>query len=157
MVEKELKKLSRRELLEILIIQTKRVERLENQLAEAQKIIEDRRIMFERVGNLAEASLAVNRVFEAAQKAAEQYLDNVEIISKQGATSDEFDNPFLQEDVEETVETTDKKEEEINLENLSRKERREIKRAEKKAEKEAKKLAKQQEREQKKNKKNNAD
>ena len=136
MVEKELKKLSRRELLEILIVQTKRVERLETQLAEAQKVIENRRIMVDRIGNLAEACLAVNGVFEAAQKAAAQYLENVEIISKQAATSDEFDNPFIQDDTDSANETVAQSEE-ISLENLSRKERRELKRAEKKAAKEA--------------------
>ena len=153
MVEKELKKLSRRELLEILIIQTKRVERLESQLAEAQAALADRRIMLEKIGNLAEASLAINGVFEAAQKAAEQYLDNVEIISKQAATSDAFDNPFAQESDEEVKETPAEQNEKIELENLTKKERRKLKREEKKAAKEAKKLAKQQEKEQKKNKK----
>ena len=73
MVEKELKKLSRRELLEILIMQSKRVEKLEAQLAEANRKLEDRRIRLESVGSIAEAALALNNVFEAAQRAAEQY------------------------------------------------------------------------------------
>lgn len=153
MVEKELKKLSRRELLEILIIQTKRVERLEAQLADAQKAIADRSIMVERVGNLAEAALAINGVFEAAQKAAEQYLDNVEIICKQGAIPDDFDNPFIREDSDKLQEAEVEKTEEINIDNLSRKERREIKKAEKKAAREAKRQAKLLEKEEKKNKK----
>jgi len=152
MVEKELKKLSRRELLEILIIQTKRVERLEAQLAEAQKIIEDRRILVERIGNLAEASLAINGVFEAAQKAAEQFLDNVEIIAKDGATSDEFSDPYTEEAA--VTEQKNEESEEIKIieENLSAKERRAQKREEKKAAKEAKKAAKLLSKEQNKNK-----
>lgn len=149
MVEKELKKLSRRELLEILIVQTKRVERLEAQLAEAQKVIADRRIMVDRIGNLAEACLAVNGVFEAAQKAAAQYLENVEIIAKQAATPDEFENPFVQKETDHTKETVEQTEE-VSLENLSRKERRELKREEKKAAREAKKQEKLLKKEQKK-------
>lgn len=90
MVEKELKKLSRRELLEILIMQSKRVEKLEAQLAEANRKLEDRRIRLEKVGSIAEAALALNNVFEAAQRAAEQYLENVEIVSKQSETTDRF-------------------------------------------------------------------
>jgi len=157
MVEKELKKLSRRELLEILIIQTKRVERLEAQLAEAQKAIADRRIVVERVGNLAEAALAINGVFEAAQKAAEQYLDNVEIICKKGAIPDDFDNPFLQDDSDKLQEEVVEENKEINMDNLSRKERREIKKAEKKAKRKTKRQAKLLEKEEKKNKKNKPD
>ena len=90
MLEKELKKLSRRELLEILIMQSKRVEKLEAQLAEANRKLEDRRIRLEKVGSIAEAALALNNVFEAAQRAAEQYLENVEIVSKQSETTDRF-------------------------------------------------------------------
>jgi hypothetical protein len=90
MVEKELKKLSRRELLEILIMQSKRVEKLELQLAEANRKLEDRRIRLEKVGSIAEAALVLNNVFEAAQRAAEQYLENVEIVSKQSETTDLF-------------------------------------------------------------------
>lgn len=142
MVEKEMKKLSRRELLEILIIQTKRVERLEAQLADAQKALADRSIIVERVGNLAEAALAINGVFEAAQKAAEQYLDNVEIICKQDAIPDDFDNPFFPDDSDKLQEVEVEKNEEINMDNLSRKERREIKKAEKEAAREAKRQAK---------------
>ena len=90
MVEKELKKLSRRELLEILIMQSKRVEKLELQLAEANRKLEDRRIRLEKVGSIAEAALVLNNVFEAAQRAAEQYLETVEIVSKQSETTDLF-------------------------------------------------------------------
>lgn len=90
MVEKELKKLSRRELLEILIMQSKRVEKLEAQLAEANRKLEDRRIRLEKVGSIAEAALVLNNVFEAAQRAAEQYLENVEKVSKQSETTDRF-------------------------------------------------------------------
>lgn len=97
MVEKELKKLSRRELLEILIMQSKRVEKLEAQLEEANKKLDDRRIRLEKVGSIAEAALALNNVFEAAQIAAEQYLENVEIVCKQEETADGFEDNIKEE------------------------------------------------------------
>ncbi|MEE1057695.1 MAG: DNA repair protein [Acutalibacteraceae bacterium] len=77
MTDKELRKLSRAELLEMLIIQTKEVERLGKELEEANHKLEDRRILLEKAGSIAEASLMLNDVFEAAQRAADQYLDNI--------------------------------------------------------------------------------
>ena len=77
MTPKELRKLSRRELLEMLIVQTRKVETLEKQLAEANRQLNDKKIVIENSGSLADAVLQLNGVFEAAQKAAEQYLENI--------------------------------------------------------------------------------
>lgn len=77
MTDKELKKLSRAELLEMLIAQSKEVASLKKQLQEANEKLEDRRIMIENSGSIAEAALHLNGVFEAAQNAAEQYLENI--------------------------------------------------------------------------------
>lgn len=84
MTDKELHKLSRAELLEMLLQQTREVERLEKELAAAQQALTDRNIMLEQAGNIAEASLKINRVFEAAQRAAEQYIINVHRLYTQG-------------------------------------------------------------------------
>lgn len=77
MTDKELKKLSRAELLEMLIAQSKEVASLKKQLQEANEKLENRRIMIENSGSIAEAALHLNSVFEAAQNAAEQYLENI--------------------------------------------------------------------------------
>lgn len=77
MTDKELRKLSRAELLEMLLIQTKEVERLREELEEAKSRLEDRRILLEKAGSIAEASLMLNGIFESAQRAADQYLDNI--------------------------------------------------------------------------------
>ena len=77
MIEKELKKQSRAELLELLLIQTKESERLRAQLEKAQQQLADRQLRVHEAGNLANAVLAVNGVMEAAQAAAQQYLDNL--------------------------------------------------------------------------------
>lgn len=80
MTDKELKKLKRVELLEIMLEQSKRIEQLEAQLAEATSQLESRRIVAEQAGSIAEAAMRLNGVFEAAQKAADQYLANIAYI-----------------------------------------------------------------------------
>lgn len=77
MTEKELKRLSRAELLELLLIQTKETERLRVRLENARNQLENREIQIRDSGNLAEAVLAVNGVIDAAQAAAAQYLENI--------------------------------------------------------------------------------
>ena len=79
MTDKELKKLSRAELLEMLLEQTRRVEQLKKELEEKNAMLEEKKLMIEDAGNLAQAALALNKVFEAAQAAADQYLYNVKL------------------------------------------------------------------------------
>lgn len=77
MTEKELKKLNRAELLEMLIAQSKRLSRVEEELAKAKKNLEQREIAITTSGTLAEAALKLNGIFESADKAAEQYLSSL--------------------------------------------------------------------------------
>ena len=77
MTDKELKRLSRAELLELLLMQTRESEQLKMQLEEARRELGDREIRIREAGNLADATLAINGVLESAQKAAQQYLDNI--------------------------------------------------------------------------------
>ena len=72
MTEKELRKLNRTELLEMLIAQSKRLSRVEEELSAAQKELERRKIAITTSGSLAEAALKLNGIFEAAA----QYLDS---------------------------------------------------------------------------------
>lgn len=81
MTEKELHKLNRAELLEMLITQTKEVEELRVQVTELQRRLDDREICLEQAGSIAEASVLLNGVFEAAQAAAQQYLENIQMLS----------------------------------------------------------------------------
>lgn len=89
MTDKELRKLNRAELLEILLEQTKRVEALQAELELKNKELENRKIMIDRAGSIAEASLRLNEVFEAAQRAADQYLENVMQLNKNSEMSKE--------------------------------------------------------------------
>ena len=83
MADKDLKRLSRAELLELLLQQTRERERLEQELEEARRQLDDRQIRLEKAGDIAHAALEINGVMEAAQAAARQYLENVEQLEKQ--------------------------------------------------------------------------
>lgn len=81
---KELRKLKRKDLLEILLEQSKENEDQRLLLAvQKKKILHleerlmDKRIDIAEAGTMAEAALKLNGVFEAAQAAAQQYLDNL--------------------------------------------------------------------------------
>ena len=75
MTEKELKKLNRYQLLELLVMQTERADTLEKRVEELQAKIEERELRFSQMGSVAEASLYLSGVLEAAQKAADLYLE----------------------------------------------------------------------------------
>lgn len=77
MTNKELRKLGRRELLEMLIAQTKELNQVKRELEDAHDALNDRRIHIADAGSIAEAALKLNKVFEAAQEAADQYLYNI--------------------------------------------------------------------------------
>lgn len=88
-IEKELKKLSRVELLQMLVHQTKEVEKLREQLEIAENKLKEKEIMLTKAGNIAEAALKINKVMEAAQAAADQYLQNIAQLEKHYKTKSE--------------------------------------------------------------------
>lgn len=99
MTDRELRRLSRRDLLELLIAQGRerdslqaeleaqrqayeaRLEEtrttLQAQLDAARAALENQRLEMENAGSLAEAALALNGVFAAADAAAQQYLETI--------------------------------------------------------------------------------
>lgn len=83
MTEKELQRLNRREILEILITQMEKNEHLQQQLDEALAKLSSKQIVIQNAGSIADASLQLNGVFESAQAAAEQYLENIKRINDQ--------------------------------------------------------------------------
>lgn len=82
MTDKELKKLSRAELLELLLEQVEENEKLCQKNLELEKQLEDRVIKISEAGSIAEAALTLNGVFEAAEAAAKQYLDSLKELEK---------------------------------------------------------------------------
>lgn len=81
LAEKKLKRMNRKDLLEILVEQSKENDQLKEQLKAAKFELSDRKLRLEKAGSIAEAAIQVNGVFAAAQKAAEQYLENVRELS----------------------------------------------------------------------------
>lgn len=72
-----LKKRSRLELLELLEAQMQENERLRAQVEELKAQVNDRRIVMERSGSLAEAALRLSGIFEAADEAVRLYKESV--------------------------------------------------------------------------------
>lgn len=112
MTDRELQKLGRRELLQLLLEQAKESERLRKQVAELEEQLrqteegyerlrdrldskdaqiheledtlhaerEKRETDLENVGSIAEAALRLNGVFDAAQRAADYYLQSIQTL-----------------------------------------------------------------------------
>lgn len=81
MTGKELRKLGRSQLLELLVAQAKEMEGLKERLAEAEAQLAKRQIAIDEAGSIAEASLALSGIFEAAEEAAAQYVENIRELS----------------------------------------------------------------------------
>ena len=77
MTRKELQKMGRRELIVLLLEISNENDRLRTQLSDAQRRLASREIRIKRAGSIAEAAMELNHVFEAAQSAANQYLENI--------------------------------------------------------------------------------
>ncbi len=83
MTEKEIQKLKRTDLLEILVEQGKEIERLQKETENLRKQLNDRTICIDKAGTIAEAAFQLNGVFEAAHAASMQYLENIRHLSEQ--------------------------------------------------------------------------
>ena len=77
MTSKELRKLSRRELIEVLLAQTREMEQLKAELNSKNELLEKREINIRESGSIAEAALRLSGIFEDAQKAADTYLAEI--------------------------------------------------------------------------------
>lgn len=72
--KKELRKMSRTELIEIIYALKTREEQLEQSKAALEEHLRQRVIQVEESGSIAEAAIGINQVFAAAQAAADDYL-----------------------------------------------------------------------------------
>ena len=82
MTDKEFRKLSRSELLELMLAQSREIDRLQAELEETREALQERNLKIESCGSIAEAAA---EVFHAAQKAADMYLLNVQRICAEKA------------------------------------------------------------------------
>ena len=77
MNERTLKQLKKIERYEILLAQSKEIDRLKQELIETQQKLENKQIIIQEAGSLADAALKLTKIFEEAQKAADIYLKNI--------------------------------------------------------------------------------
>mgnify|MGYP007100267166 FL=1 len=82
MTDRELQKLKRVELLQLLVEQSRELDALRQELAQARRELEARELRLQEAGSIAEASMQLNGVFEAAQRAADQYLESIRYQSE---------------------------------------------------------------------------
>lgn len=81
-MKKELRKLKRGELLNLLLEVTEENEKLRKENMELKEECENKLVLMNNAGSIAEASLKLTKIFEEAQKAANIYLDSVKKNNK---------------------------------------------------------------------------
>ena len=83
MTDKEFKRLSRAQLVDIIYQLQLKIDELSKQKQELEDALEDKRLRIDNVGNLAEAALEMNDCFRSAQNAAEQYLNEIKAMRRE--------------------------------------------------------------------------
>ena len=86
MTEKELKRLSRGELIELAVDQGDELAAVKEQLESAKTMLNNKALIINEAGSIAEAAFKLNGVFEAAQAASQQYLDSIKSLSERQKT-----------------------------------------------------------------------
>ncbi|MBR6529439.1 MAG: hypothetical protein IKT62_05305 [Firmicutes bacterium] len=76
MTEKEMRKLSRYQLLELLITQTNRVNELEEMLVEANLKIEQQEMELKSLGSIADTSNQLKEILEIAKTTTDAYIND---------------------------------------------------------------------------------
>lgn len=77
MTDKEFKRLRRSDLIEILYEYQKREKALQDEIAALRAALEERELKIQNAGSIAEAVMKLNGLFEAAQKTADDYVEQV--------------------------------------------------------------------------------
>lgn len=85
MTDKELHRLRRSELLEIMLEQSKRIKELEEKNRILEQELSRRYLIMEKAGTLARASIHLNKMFETTQETADMYLRSVEALCRRKA------------------------------------------------------------------------
>ena len=83
MTDKEFKRLSRAQLIDIIYQLQLQLDKVNEEKRELEGELADKRLRLSTAGNLAEAALEINDCFRSAQNAAEQYLNEIKIIREE--------------------------------------------------------------------------
>ena len=77
MAQKELRRMSRVELIEIIYALEQNEEELKQENEKLRKKLEERTVVVEKAGSIAEAVAGLNHIFDTAQQTADDYLASV--------------------------------------------------------------------------------
>ena len=80
MTDKEFKRLSRAQLIDIIYQFQLQVDKLTEENKNLERKLQDKRLRLKNAGNIADAALEINNCFRSAQNAAEQYLNEIKAI-----------------------------------------------------------------------------
>lgn len=80
MTDKEFKRLSRAQLIDIIYRLQLEMEKLNEQNKQLESELADKRLRLNSAGNIADAALEMNDCFRSAQNAADQYLNEIKAI-----------------------------------------------------------------------------
>ena len=83
MNQKDLQRLGRRDLLELLLELSKENEQLRECNRKLEQQLVDRMLTIANTGSITEAALQLNSMFQAAQAACDQYIYNVQLRCRQ--------------------------------------------------------------------------
>ena len=83
MTDKEFKRLSRAQLIEIIYQLQLQIDKLSELTQELESELKDKRLRLSNAGNIADAALEINNCFRSAQNAAEQYLNEIKAIREE--------------------------------------------------------------------------
>lgn len=78
MTDREFKKLSRGDLVNIIYEMQKNEQALNEELDQAKSALTDKTMKISQAGSIAEAVLGLNEIFERAQSAADSYLEQIQ-------------------------------------------------------------------------------
>ena len=83
MTDKEFKRLSRAQLIDIIYQLQLQIDKLNEEKQELESELADKRFRLSNAGNIADAALEINDCFRSAQNAAEQYLNEIKAIREE--------------------------------------------------------------------------
>ena len=83
MTDKEFKRLSRAQLIEIIYRLQLELDKVNEEKQQLASELADKRLRLQRAGNIADAAIEINNCFRSAQNAAEQYLNEIKVIREE--------------------------------------------------------------------------
>ena len=82
MVGKELKKLSRRDLVDVIYQMKKNEQRMQEKIDALENALAEKRIRISAAGSIAEAAVDLTQIFSAAQATADLYLHEISCMKE---------------------------------------------------------------------------